>query len=118
MRPAKCTTGSTSRVEPGDAPGGYLAATPNRQAQPDRDIEMPLSVAGRKIFRVREASRRLSERLGYWQPSETDLIRLYAGRRYADDSRAEHDRWFGARVRPTPNLGGSLTGNAAALCCP
>lgn len=84
-------------------------------AQPIEILDRHLAAAAQS--RTAETPRRLSERLGYWRPSEADLIRHYAGRCYADDSRAERDRCVGRRAMPMPNFGGSLTGNAAALCC-
>ncbi len=116
MQRAKQIFNSTTHFEYGEILARYLAATTGRRIQPDNEPE-PRHEATRREARAPETPRQFSERLGYRRPSEADVMRQYAGRCYADDRRAERDRCVGARATPMPNLGASLTGNAAAMCC-
>jgi len=116
MQSAKQIFNSTAHVQHGEIRGRYLAAATGRQIQPASDAEAGHE-GTRREARAPETPSRFSERLGYRRPSEADVMRQYAGRCYTDDRRAERDRCVGARATPMPNLGASLTGNSAAMCC-
>lgn len=116
MQSEKQTLSSATHIREGEFLGRYLAPTTGRRIQPDRGPEAR-DDAIRRGPRALETPSQFSERLGYRRPSEADVMRRYAGRCYADDARADRDRCIGARATPMPNLGASLTGNAAAMCC-
>ena len=118
MPSTKDTVGGHTGAQSGDIPNWRSAAMIDLHAEANRDAEATQSASdGWNAFHARGRCREDIERLGYWRPAEADLVRRYAGRGYADDPRAERDRCIGPRAMPTPNFGGSLTGNAAAMCC-